>query len=325
MKQTLSYLNTLVVQFGRGWNEFWYNPSDPLTLGVMRFACGVVSLVAVATYGLDLDRFFGAEGIFSPSMVNSLMETDAFRFSYLDGLSGNALATAHWGGIAILALYTLGVMTRITSVLALVVVLAYFQRAPMITAHFESLLPAIMFYLCLGPAGRYFSVDAWLRKDQPKFDAATGRPTAAATWTATIPLRLIQIHLAVAVLMMGLGKLQWYVWWEGTAVWWMALNTDSAIVNFTYLANYPFLVNFLTHALLVFELAFPVLVWKDLFRPLMIGIAWNIWPLIAGLTGLVTFVAVMMIASVAFVQVSTIRRLAGLVVRSEKLLGPAEA
>ena len=38
----LKYLQRLSEKGGAGWNRFWYTPSDPYTLGVMRLLVGLV-------------------------------------------------------------------------------------------------------------------------------------------------------------------------------------------------------------------------------------------------------------------------------------------
>ena len=43
-----SYFRTLSSRFGNGWNRFWFAPSDPMTLGVIRIFTALVALGALS-------------------------------------------------------------------------------------------------------------------------------------------------------------------------------------------------------------------------------------------------------------------------------------
>ena len=59
----LAYLNTLSLVFGRGWNRFWFTPSDPFVLAPVRIGAGLMAFYLVATYTPDLETFFGHKGL----------------------------------------------------------------------------------------------------------------------------------------------------------------------------------------------------------------------------------------------------------------------
>ncbi|MGH7139644.1 MAG: hypothetical protein ACREHD_28220, partial [Pirellulales bacterium] len=145
------YFQTLGGEWTRGWNRFWFTPSDPLVLGVMRIAVGAIALYLVATYTPDLDRYFGQNGLLPVSVLASLEEPTRddlqlvppqvreavprqYRFSYLDRIHESAgLTAAHLAGLAVLTLFTLGIFTRVTAVASLIVFLSYLHRGPMLT------------------------------------------------------------------------------------------------------------------------------------------------------------------------------------------------
>src|SRR6185369_10852111 len=104
------------------------------------------------------------------------------------------LWTLHALGFLVLLAMTVGLFTRLSSVLSLVVVLSYVHRAPMISGPLEPVLTMLILYLCLGPAGRFYSLDRWFGLVKPV--AAAGAPTGEAFWTANLAIRLIQVHLA---------------------------------------------------------------------------------------------------------------------------------
>lgn len=50
-----------LVRASQAWNEFWFAPSDPTTLGVVRLFTGLLVLYAHLAYSYDLQEFFGKD------------------------------------------------------------------------------------------------------------------------------------------------------------------------------------------------------------------------------------------------------------------------
>lgn len=299
------YLSDLAERFGRGWNTFWFSPSDPFALGLIRVLAGLMSLYVVGSYSFDLLVFFGPQGILPVDLVTQMRDLNEARFSYLNYFSQpGELYTVHAIGLIVLVLFTVGLWTRVTSVLAWLVVLSYIQRAPMLTAQVETVLIFVLFYLCVGPAGKALSVDAWLAKRKSTDSEAN---TPQRYFSATIAIRLIQVHLAVVYLMMGVSKLAGVeevaelTWWRGDAVWWLIARPDTRIVDLTGLmAGHAYLVNAWTHAIVLFELVFAVLIWNRLARPLLLALAIPMWLSLALISGLLPFALIMLTANLAF-------------------------
>ena len=314
-----NYAATLTDRFGSGWNRFWFTPSDAFGLCVVRILTGLVAIYWHFSYTTDLVRWFGPNGLLTVETVEQLTGASAdaidapavFHYSYLNLLQTPAqLWTAHALGLVVLVLFTAGLLTRVTSVLSLVIVLSYIHRAPMITGQLEPVLAMMIFYLCLTPAGTYLSLDRLLaRRRRAKSsphesdEAALPAPSVA----ATIGVRLMQGHLAALYLMMGLTKLGTETWWYGDAVWWLIARADSRLVDLTFLHGAPFVINAWTHAIVLFELTFGILIWNRLARPLLLAVAVLMWGSLALLTGLVSYCVMMMVANLAFVSPESLR------------------
>src|SRR5207247_5909245 len=43
----------------RSWDRFWFSPSDPTVLGLIRICCGFIVLYVHIAYTYDLQSFFG--------------------------------------------------------------------------------------------------------------------------------------------------------------------------------------------------------------------------------------------------------------------------
>jgi hypothetical protein len=302
MRAVSNYFSNLCETFGQGWNRFWFTPSDAFPLSVLRILSGLAALYYHASQAADLTRWFGPVGLLTSDTVQRLSGPAAFRFSPLNFTdSPAALWTFQVVGFVILAAFTVGLATRVTNVLALLVVLAYVHRAPMLTGQFEPVLTMVLAYLCLAPAGAYWSVDCRLRGWLNR--ARAPQPSVA----ANISLRLIQVHLAAFYLLMGLTMLAGQPWWNGEALWLLAARPESRLMDLTFLHQYPYAINLWTHAVVGFELLFGILIWNRTARPLLLGLAVVIWASLALVTGLLAFFAMLLIAHLAFVSPLTLR------------------
>jgi len=314
----VNYFRTLSREFGGGWNRFWYRPSDPITLGVLRIFTGLYASYWVATYAFDLLRFFGPDGVLPVALIDRLQRVALppgetyYAFSYLNYLHTPAqLWAAHLLGVAVLLCFTLGLFTRITSILALAVVLSYIHRAPILTGQVEPILAFLLFYLCLGPAGACLSLDARRKSTAGKSFHADGNGRGY-SFPATISLRLVQVHTSVVYVMMAIGKLAGpegeNTWWLGDAAWWIMARPGTRLVDLTpLLAEHVYLVDAWTHAIVLFELAFGLLIWNRLARPLLLVWAVAMWLSLALISGMTGFCLMMLVANLAFVPAETYR------------------
>jgi len=308
MRAIGDYFVGLAGAFGQGWTRFWFTPSDPATVSAIRVLAGTLAVYLHATLAFDLVAFFGPDGLLPATDIAPL---ERYTVSYLNYLTTPAeLWVVHLIGLAVLVLFAAGYKTRLTAVLALVVFLADVNRAPMITGRAESVLAMVMLYLCIAPCGRRFSIDAILARRTAKIP---GSQDPELSTFATIATRLMQVHLALLVAMMGLSQLGGDVWWNGLGIWFLIVRHESRLVDFTWLHTFPLVIDFWSHALVLFELVFPVLIWVRLARPLLLAVGFVLWVLLALVTGDVTFAVAMCVASLSFVPPEFVR---GLTARS---------
>ena len=305
MRQAIAdYFATLTDAFGTGWNRFWFTPSNPVALARLRLATGMVALYVHVTYSFDLVRWFGPRGMLPADTVQQFTGTS--HFSYLHAITDPTLLwTVHLVGLVVLVLFTAGLFTRVTSVLALVVTLSTIHRAPMLTGEFEPILTMVMCYVCLGPSGARLSLDrrrALRRGNADPLDPST-EVRDEQSWGATVAVRLVQVHLALIYWMMALGMLSrpGGVWWTGDAMWWLVAVPDASLVDLTWLHDHLYLLNAWSHAIVLFELVFPILIWNRLARPLLLALSVPLWLSLALATGQVPFCLMMLIAGMAFV------------------------
>lgn len=302
------YFATLVDRFGHGWNEFWFRPSDPYVLGVIRLLTGLTALYWYLTYLPDLERLFGPNGLLASELVHT------YRFgkgwSYFDYLqTTSALWAGYSAGLVVLVLFTAGLFSRVTSFLAWVVVLSIIQRGPMLAGPVEDVLAVVMLYLWIGPSGASWSIDSWLRRDASR--SAQLKVPREPSWSATLSIRLMQLHISAAYFLMSIAKMKVDSWWAGTAVWWISATEGPRLVDLTWLARNAFTIyvmNAWTHLIVFFELTFSLLIWNRLARPLMLALAVPVWIGTAIVTDQFLLALMMLVANLAFVSSPSLRQ-----------------
>ena len=295
-----AYFQRLAAGFGQGWTLFWFTPSDAATLSAIRLLTGAIVVYLHATLTFDLVAFFGPQGLLP---VSDIAPLEGNSWSYLNYLSTpSELITVHLLGLAVLVLFMAGLWTRVTTVLALVVFLSDVNRAPVLTSLTEPIAAMVILYLCLAPCGRYYSIDAWFRRRKKSDPRLPEPPVESLSTMTTIATRLIQVHLVLFVAMMGLSKLSGDVWWIGTGMWWLLSREESRLADLTWLHRMPLLLDAWTHLVVLFELAFPILIWAPLARPLLLALGVFVWASIALVTGDIPFALMMCVASLAFIS-----------------------
>lgn len=303
-----------LARMGEGWNNFWFLPRDAYTLGLLRLLTGLVALWWYLSFYPNVQNWFGPEGLFTAEGAQQLRidpTGDArFAFSYLDLIeSASLLWFVYFLGLGVFILMTAGVLSRVSTILALVVVVSFLHRAPMLQRPVDDVLAIMIFYLCLGPSGASFSVDAWLRRKRAERTGAVVHETFS--WSATLATRLLQVHIALIYAATALAQLQSELWWNGMAVWQMMARPESRLIDLTGMSQaglaFTYFVNFLTHAVVLYEVCFALLIWNRTARPILLFLGVFFWIGLALIGGSVSYSVLMLVANLAFVEPATLR------------------
>ncbi len=304
-----------------GWNRFVFTPADPTSLGVVRVATGILAFWSLFVYGLDLQGFFGSTGWSTPEGVTAfLKEVDPTAWSFWLAIPDGLLRPVWIVCLVILALFTCGAFSRVTSVLAWAIIASTVRRSPVTVYGFDQILSTLCLYLAVtGASGKAVSLDRYYARWR-RNRAEVARRSKTGTWTApsgrpepsiaaNIALRLIQCHLVLIYGMAGLAKLQGPAWWNGSAFWGTVAAGEFRLFDLTWLASYPQLINAFTHAGLAVELLYPIVIWNRAGRPIVLAIV-TLMHIGIGITlGLVEFSLVMVAANLAFVSGPWLRSL----------------
>ena len=309
---TAAYFADLGRATAEGWNRFFFTPADPTPLGLTRVAVGLLLFWSLLVTGFDLSSYLGPHAWADPEAVRGFFADHVpAAWSFWLWLPESALRPAWVASLAILALFTLGIFSRVTAPLAWIVAVSTARRSPVMLYGFDQVIATWALYLAVcGASGQAVSIDRLLsrwRVARRAFaarsrDLGRGLPSGvpAPSVAANLGLRLIQLHLVLIYGMAGLAKLRGDAWWNGFAVWGVVASGEFRRFDLTWLASWPLLLNAMTHAGLIFELLYPVLIWNRRLRPLLIVTAIVMHGMIDLTLGLTEFGLAMVAGNLAF-------------------------
>lgn len=260
------------------WLDFWFTPTDPSPLAVVRALTGLLGLMLTWSYGRDLVTWFGPAGMISPDAV------DGWRtrviFSPLEAIgtaSGLQLFLVGLAGAFVAV--TIGFASQLACIVAAILWAALLNRGPMLVGPADDCLAVLLWCLAVGPCGATWSVDRMLR------DRRGLPPPQASPWAST-SLGLLRVHAAAITIGMLLAQLKGDVWWNGTAAWWMAVAHDAPPVDLTGIyRGSEYVMNAVTHAIVAFEIVFATGLWFNVSRQFVCRGGLVAWPLIGFLAG----------------------------------------
>lgn len=263
---------------GATWMRFWFTPTGPWPLAIVRILGGLLALALWASYAWDLETWFGPQGMISPALLDAWRSPYAVSLFDATTTSAGLLVAYGLGGLVLLAMAS-GLATPVTTVLGAIAFGSLLHRGPMLVGPADDIVAVILWCLAIGRPGDALSVDrlitGWL-----------GRPAPHPSVRTQIALGLLRVHAAVIAGAAAIAQLKGDVWWNGTAAWWLAARAESPLVDLTgvYLRS-EYLVNLVTHAIVGFEIVFAVGLWVPSMRRVVVPVALGAWPLIGLVAG----------------------------------------
>lgn len=289
------------------WVKFWFEPSDPLMLCVIRLLTAGMLFYNLCVWTLDFEAFFSPNGLQPLATIQKLYEGSPV-FSFWLYVSEPWLWPVHFCCLGIVFLFLTGTATRITSVLSYLIAISYCQRVPVANFGLDQVLGLLCLYLAVGPSGACLSVDSWWNRrrqerkasQQPRESAVDESTDVVKSSSARVALRLIQIHLCVIYFWAGFAKLKGDTWFTGEAMWNVIANLEYQTTDLTWLAHVPWLPYLVAHVTVLWELFFCVLVWNRTLRPVMLLVGTGMHIGIGAFLGMWTFGLAMTFCYFAF-------------------------
>lgn len=267
----------------RSWARFWFTPIDPLGLTVLRVLSGLLFLVCLLPLAGQTDALFGLQGwvdrkaiIEANRLPNGPPQIFGWTIAYAC-TSSTSLRIAFWVSMGAIGLFTLGVATRITSVLTWVAI-ASFTANPALESDADVFFLLLALYLMVGHVLQGLRGEhSWLiRILGPRplgfFSRSPGPRTSVA---ANVAIRMLQVNFAILLLISGLHKLQSGEWWAGVALWYQlypALDTTfvEARAHAAGATSYLFGLSLAAYLMLGWQICFMLFAWRP-------GARWILW------------------------------------------------
>ena len=297
-----------------GWERFWFTPSPPHTLALLRILAGGMLLYTHLVWTIDFSAFFGPTAWVNNStarLMNQSVDGTNFAFSHLwQTESLPLLWTMHVLALLVFAALFVGFYTRVSSVLACILTLSYCHRLAGTLFGLDQVNALFATYLMLGRCGDVWSVDHWLATRR----SAGQTPVIENSVGTTIAIRLIQLHLCVIYIFGGLTKLRGDLWWDGSALWFAFASYEYQSLDMTWMVRWPALIAAVAHATIIWEVFYPAFAFNRQTRPIAIGMAILVHGGIAIALGMKTFGLAMIFANLSFLYPSESAWLVGKVV-----------
>lgn len=244
---------------GNAWTRFWFTPIPTTGLRVTRILSGLLfcawllSFLGHQTEFFSLNGWLDARGYQDVQRQPNMGAPVGWSILFLAGDNAQVFQALYWGSLGLLALFTLGIATRVTGICAWVIVVSFLAN-PVTSYEGDYLLAILAFYLMLahcflglwqanlsgwdyllGPwfmllkyfLGRWkanLSVWECILGSRHDFvlagwffprDGAEQPPSYAANFM----MRLLQIHFVIILVTSALHRLQIAEWWSGVAFW----------------------------------------------------------------------------------------------------------
>ena len=301
-------MKELLSRWISAWDQFWFEPADSATLGLLRWFSGGMLLYTHLVWGLALQPFFGPDGWQDHLLVGHALR-DTLAPSFWWSIPPSLLGVTHAACLLILLLYWVGLFHRVTPWLAFAITVSYINRVPLANFGLDQINSLLVAYVAVGSLGlpsrdaRLTADRAWFRWRQQSARGGTASlPDPQPHVSVRLALRLVQIHLCVIYFGAGLSKLKGLSWWTGDAVWLAIANREYQSQDLTWLAWTPWLINLVSVGTVAWEMTFWLLIWHPRLRwpVLLVGLGMHTG--IGLFLGMWTFGLVMEMGYLAFVR-----------------------
>ncbi len=245
------------------------------------------------------------------------------------------MVIAHCAMLVVFVCFTLGLWTRVTSVLTWLAILTYIHRSHQTLFGMDTMMNILALYLMIGNSGAALSVDRVLNRyrasraslsrsgtidpatqiylDNPPYSVASG-----------FALRMLQVHFCFIYMASGLAKLKGAAWWNTNAYWDTLVNPEFTMVYYQWyemmlrhlVANRPLYAVVAAIGVaftFIAEIGLPFLVWTRV-RPYIVMFGLLLHTGIGLFMGLVVFSLFMMTMLLGYIPGVAIR---------ERLFGPS--
>jgi hypothetical protein len=248
----------------KSWDHFFFTPQSPVPISLFRIFWGICVSAKIILLHSDWLNWYGVHGwvtLQTMQVVEPGIRLNMFTVMPQDD---RWIAAFFWVFLVCVLLLTLGLWTRVMSVVVFLCLTSIDQRNLLILHGGDTFLRCAGFFLMFAPAGAAFSLDRLIAIRRGKQDP---KIQPRAPWAQ----RIIQFELALLYLTSFFWKLKGHTWLNGTALYY--------VIHLHSIARFPLPRWIQSTAMLragswftlALELSLGTLIWSRRFRyPLLL-------------------------------------------------------
>jgi HTTM domain len=254
------------------WNEFFFAEQSPIPIALFRISFGALVVATLMQLWPDWLNWYGVHAWVTNSTARALEPGTRLNLFAILPQDNGWIEGFFWVALGSAVLLTVGLLTRINSVIVFLCLASIQQRNLYITHGGDTFLRLAGFFLIFAPSGAVLSLDRLIRIWRGK-DSARVRPRSP--WAQ----RMIQIQLALIYLTTFLVKIKGAPWLDGTALFYVYHLDELRRFPLPSWFMSPLVLRLGTWFGLGLEFSLGVLIWmKRLRYPILgLGVLFHLW------------------------------------------------
>lgn len=240
------------------WKKFWFEPRSPYPLAVFRIAFGTVMILNLVGQYLPFYQSFYSENAFvRPETIYALKWKDLPVFDLMLFLPGDGPSSEIFLYLTIFFAFltTLGLFTRVSSLLFFFCLLSLNNHCPIILHAGDNYARLVSLFMIFAPSAEVLSLDKLLSKEKK-----------GPVLISPVAMRMIQIQFCFIYLVNWYYKMKGSIWTEGSAVYYATRLTQYYRFDYPLFLDNALASKILTWSTLSIELALVFLLWPKKTR-----------------------------------------------------------
>jgi hypothetical protein len=245
---------------GRLWDEFFHSRTDEVgckMAGLIRIAYSICAFGNIILMGLDFKDFFlPSTTLITLEAGRQSIDQDTRTIFEILPQTDTVYWAAYWLLFTHTVLLGLGIAPRFQAVFVFFWTCMFRHHNNILYDDEDTVFKQLAFFLIFFPLDQY-TIWSLLYPNSKRTES----------WPMW-PFRLMQIQMCLIMMSTGLIKWKGNEWLDGSALFYVIHLDDlyGNLFNPHWMFGYYSVLKFLTWSTLVFEVAFPVLVWFDKTR-----------------------------------------------------------
>ena len=249
------------------WNDFFFTPQSPVPIALFRILFGICVTATLILLRSDWLEWYGVHGWVTLSTMRAVEPGMRLNLFTVMPQDDRWIAGFFWVFLSFAVLLTIGLWTRLSSVVVFLCLTSIQQRNLFMTHGGDTFLRVAGFFLIFAPAGAALSLDRLIRLRRG-LEGPEISPRAP--WAQ----RLIQFNLALLYFFSFWWKMKGATWLDGSALYYVFHLYSALRFPVPHWLQYPAMLKMECWFTLGLEFSLGVLIW---FRRL------RYWLLLLGL------------------------------------------